>query len=196
MKKYVLRSMVRAILDQPRVPKRYQSAINAEILKKLTESVPRRKNKTRTPEERFWRRILQQHSCWLWRGRSMNISTGPGVVIHPRKFALERFAGIAVPAGRTPHPTCGEETCVNPEHLTLRGRGSSRLSEEQVAAIKSDTRPYPQIAREFGICRSYVSQIRTGKRRPPQAEPDSGFKLKAAPGQPAGSQPSAGTTHS
>jgi hypothetical protein len=191
MKKYVLRSMVRAILDQPRVPKRYQSAMNAEILKKLTESVPRRKNKTRTPEERFWRRVLQQDSCWLWRGRSMNISTAPGVVVHPRRFALERFAGVTVPDGRTAYPTCGYETCVNPEHLTLRRKGSSRLSEEQVAAIKSDTRPYPQIAKEFAICRSYVSQIRSGKRRPPQSQPDSGFKLRTPPGGSGGPAPTA-----
>jgi hypothetical protein len=71
---------------------------------------------------------------------------------------------------------------VNPEHLTLRRKGSSRLSEEQVAAIKNDTRPYPQIAKEHGICRSYVSQIRSGKRYPPKSQPDTGFKLRSHPG--------------
>lgn len=179
MKKYVLRSMVRAILDQPRVPKRYQSAMNAEILKRLTEAVPRRKNKTRTLEERFWRRVLRQDSCWLWRGRSLTISTAPGVISNPRRWAIERFAGGVVPAGTSPQPMCGHENCVNPEHQTLMRNGSSRLSEEQVAAIKSDTRPYPQIAKEHGICRSYVSQIRTGKRRPSQSGADSRFKLRA-----------------
>jgi len=179
MKKYVLRSMVRAILDQPRVPKRYQSAMNAEILKRLSEAVPRRKNKTRTLEERFWRRVLRQDSCWLWRGRSLTISTAPGVISNPRRWAIERFAGGVVPAGTSPHPMCGHDNCVNPEHQTLKRKRPSRLSEEQVAAIKSDTRPYPQIAKEHGICRSYVSQIRTGKRRPSQSGADSGFKLRA-----------------
>ena len=177
MKKYVLRSMVRAILAQPRVPKRYQSAMNAEILKRLTEGPPRRKNQTRTPEERFWRRVLQQGNCWLWRGRSMNISVAPGVVIHPRRFAIERFAGGTVPSGRVPHPTCGQERCVNPEHQTLSRKGFSRLSDEQVEAIKTDQRPYPQIAREYGICRSYVSQIRSGKRRTPDVGTSTEFHL-------------------
>jgi hypothetical protein len=178
MKKYVLRSMVRAILDQPKVAKRYQSAMNAQILKRLTDSVPRRKNKKRTVEERFWRRVVQQDSCWLWRGRSLTISTAPGVISNPRRWAIERFAGGVVPPGTSPHPTCGHAACVNPEHQTLKRKGPSRLSEEEVAAIKSDSRPYPLIAKEHGICRSYVSQIRTGKRRISQLEDDSGFKLR------------------
>ena len=181
MKKYVLRSMVRAILDQPKVPKRYQSAMNAEVLKRLSASAPRRKNKTRTLEERFWRRVLQQDSCWLWRGRSLTISTAPGVISNPRRWAIERFTDGVVPAGLSPHPMCGHDKCVNPEHQTVRRNGLSRLSEEQVTAIKSDPRPYPVIAKEHGICRSYVSQIRSGKRLLAPPANDSGFKLRTPP---------------
>jgi len=177
MKKYILRSMVRAILDQPKVPKRYQSAMNADILKRLSNAVPRRQNKKRTPEERFWRRVLQQDSCWIWRGRSLTISTAPGVISNTRRWAIEHFAGGVVPAGTSPRPTCGHDKCVNPEHQTLKRKLPRRLTEEQVAAIRSDTRPYPQIAKEHGICRSYVSQIRSGKRCVPQSAADLGFKL-------------------
>ncbi|HEY2017003.1 MAG TPA: hypothetical protein VGH38_26040 [Bryobacteraceae bacterium] len=180
MKKYVLRSMVRAILDQPKVPKRYQSAINAKILKRVTEAQgPRRKNKTKTPEERFWRRIEKRDSCWLWRGRSMNITSAPEVVIHPRRFAIEHFTDVGVPAGKIIYPTCGHENCVNPEHQSLRRAGLSRLSAEQVAAIKADPRPFPQIARDYDICRSYVSQIRSGKRNPSDADPIIEFRLRS-----------------
>ena len=194
MKKYVLRSMVRAILDQPKVPRRYQSAMNAEILKRLTTTgAPRRQNKKRTPEERFWRRILQQDSCWIWRGRSLTISTAPGVIANPRRWAIERFAGAVVPHGVRPRPICGHDRCVNPEHQTLKRPGPSRLSDEQVEAIKSDKRPYPLIARDFGICRSYVSQIRSGKRlhaRSPfpqgKGQAAAEFKLLASPEQAPG----------
>ena len=169
--------MVRAILDQPRVPKRYQSAMNAQILKRLGEGVPHRKNKKRTLEERFWRRVIQQESCWLWRGRSMTFSTAPGVISNPRRWAIEHFAGGAVPAGACPHPTCGHANCVNPEHQTVKRNGPGRLTDEEVAAIRNDPRPYPLIAKEHGICRSYVSQIRSGRRRVRQLDGDTGFKL-------------------
>jgi hypothetical protein len=184
MRRYILRSMVRAILDQPRVPKRYQSAINAEVLKRIAETTPRRKNKVKTPVERFWRRIVQQGECWLWRGRGMNISTADGVV-HPRRFAIEHFAGLEIPRGKNPVPACGQPACVNPEHQTLRRKGESRLTEDQIAAIRTDTRPYPQIAKAYGICRSYVSQIRSGKRCSPYSGPIQEFKLlDRFPGQP------------
>jgi hypothetical protein len=176
MRKYVLRSLVRAILDQPRVPKRYQAAMNAEILKRITEGAPRRKNQKMSPEGRFWRRILQRDSCWLWRGRSMNLSTETGVM-HPRRFAIERFAGVTLAPGKIPSPVCGNDECVNPEHQSVRRKQQSRLTEDQVAAIKADPRPYPQIAGTFGICRSYVSQIRNGNRTPHRVESDEGFKL-------------------
>src|ERR1041384_2053819 len=103
MKKYVLRSMVRAILDQPKTPRRYQAAMNAEILKRLSESGPRKKYKTRTLEERFWSRIARQGECWIWRGRSLTISTAPGVIANPRRWAIERFADGVIPPGSVPY---------------------------------------------------------------------------------------------
>ena len=70
---------------------------------------------------------------------------------------------------------------MNPEHQMLR-RKSTRLTEE-LAAIKTDPRSYASIAKEHAICRSYVSQIRSGKRRIAQLDAGSGFKLRT-PGEP------------
>jgi len=185
MKKYVLRSMVRAILDQPKVPRRYQAATNAEVLKRLSESEPRKKYKTRTLEERFWSRIVREDACWLWRGRSLTLSIAPGVIANPRRWAIERFAGGVVPSGSLPHPACGHDNCVNPEHQSVKRKGLSRLTAEQIAAIKADSRPFPAIAHEYGICRSYVSQIRGGKRlfSPPAIQ--MAFRLRAISASPA-----------
>lgn len=75
--------------------------------------------------------------------------------------------------------SCGNERCINPGHLywatpkrnnadkilhgtTNRGErhGNSKLSDSGVLKIRSDSRSHSVIARDFGVDRSTISQIK------------------------------------
>ena len=79
---------------------------------------------------------------------------------------------------------CDNPPCVNPEHLKLgtqadnmqdaarKGRmprglahWNAKLAPSQVDAIRQANGTHTQIAREFGVCQSYVSQNKSGKKR-------------------------------
>jgi hypothetical protein len=76
---------------------------------------------------------------------------------------------------------CHNSKCINPHHLrwglprentadrmvdgtaALRAKNpAAKLSEEQVALIKADTRKHALIAADFGVSRSQVSRIKNG----------------------------------
>jgi hypothetical protein len=78
---------------------------------------------------------------------------------------------------------CDNPGCVNPEHLSLgtradnmadarsKGRsargathGMNKISESVAVAIRNDARPQAELATQFGLAQSTISQIRTGKR--------------------------------
>lgn len=72
--------------------------------------------------ERFWRRVEQTDSCWIWRGsRSAN---GYGKLTVDRRtrsahrFAWEQTYG-PIPAGLYVLHRCDVRACVRPEHLFL-----------------------------------------------------------------------------
>ncbi len=78
----------------------------------------------------------------------------------------------------------GHEGCVNPRHLRWATRSENfqdkhlhgtmilgekhpwtKLTDEQVAEIQSSTLSPGRIAEKFGVSRSYVWELRTGKKR-------------------------------
>lgn len=114
--------------------------------------------------------------CWLWSG-GMHWQYA-GQRHDPRLYAW-RKAGLAEPGpGLVLKPNCGEVTCIRPEHQRLMAKhevqqeaarqhptkGTTRLTTEQVAAIRADTRPGWKVARKYGISRSYAIMIRRGQR--------------------------------
>lgn len=133
--------------------------------------------------------------CWLWSGTRANggspsmwypvagKSVAGGVVL----FHLEN--GTFPPRGRVYHRTCESGECMNPEHrhlgtrstqmkaakverpLTVRAaiararRVGSRLSEEDIVAIRESTDSLAVIGERYGIHLSYAGRIRRGVRR-------------------------------
>ena len=121
-----------------------------------------RRNKVRTPEERFWRKVQRQGDCWLWTGgRSFTVE---GNSMWVRRWATIHFTGRD-PKGRTLQPVCGNSACVRPEHQQVRIPPACKLTSQQVLAIREDPRLYRAIAGEYGVSRSHVCGIKTGKRR-------------------------------
>lgn len=92
-----------------------------------------------------------------------------------------RFGGI--PDGLVIRHECDNPACFNPDHLTVgtqadnvrdsidRGRhvsgervGTSKLTADQVEAIRVDTRPQRIIAKEYGVGATAIFNIRHGRR--------------------------------
>jgi len=127
--------------------------------------------------------------CWNWTA-SQN-GAGYGQIAVERKPRLAHRISYELHRGLIPHGMfvchhCDNRACVNPDHLFLgtaadnaadrdnKGRqiiysgskhGSSKLTEEEVAEIRSSREPHRAIGQKFGISGSQVSRIRTGKQR-------------------------------
>jgi hypothetical protein len=105
-------------------------------------------------------------------------------MVRAHRLSLEWSLGRSIGAGLVARHKCRNRHCVNPEHLeegthaencqdkvrdgtNIGARGSkhgkSKLTEEQVRAIRVDQRPQKEIAAEYGIDRATVSDIKTGK---------------------------------
>jgi hypothetical protein len=123
--------------------------------------------------------------CWLWDGsntrgyatfRLAGSSTGRAA-----RISYERTYGPISINLQIRHK-CDTPACVNPDHLipgtagdnaqdkidrhrVLRGTKNpvSKLSDEQVLAIRSDARPYPVMAREHGVSTATICNVRKRK---------------------------------
>lgn len=92
---------------------------------------------------------------------------------HHRQVYKEHYGEI--PKGLIVRHKCDNPGCINIEHLELgtqadnmqdkmqRGRAKTKLTDEQVLAIRSDTRSLRAIAKDYNIVRSTVYDIKTKK---------------------------------
>jgi hypothetical protein len=134
----------------------------------------------------FWSKISYGNpgGCWLWTGAKHHDGYG--------KFRDQRAHGVAYrlakpsmydPALHVLH-ACDVRACCRPSHLfqgtqadnnrdmhakgravNLRGEmhPHAKLTEDQVRAIRADTRPKKTLARVFGVSRSAIQFIKNGR---------------------------------
>lgn len=136
--------------------------------------------------EIFWCSVTKSddpNGCWLWQSAKDGFGYGHieykgGIYkAHRRAYELtygpipKEINGEAIVVRHT----CDVPACVRPDHLILgtnqdnindrvaRGRGSRKLTDDQVRAIRSDPRMGKIIAREYGVYPGIISHIKNRK---------------------------------
>ena len=138
-------------------------------------------------EARFLKYVNKTDTCWLWTGSK---SYGYGQFnfdnrnCRAHRYAYEMWVG-PIPSGLVLRHKCDNPICVNPDHLetgtqqdnindrNARGRQAkgekqhlAKLTEDDVVEIKvllGFGMSNRQIARQFGVSESIISNIKRGK---------------------------------
>src|SRR5574343_126951 len=139
----------------------------------------------------FWSnvQIKQPNECWEWLGSISNSGYGLWRRGSDHGFSKAAHRTAFLSTGKTIPPfyhvlhTCDNPICCNPGHLFLgtnqdnvddkiskerHNHGSthpaSRLNEKQVIQILLDSRQHKDIAKDYGISRVQVTNIKLRKR--------------------------------
>jgi predicted XRE-type DNA-binding protein len=144
----------------------------------------------RNVTERFWEKVLETDTCWLWTG--CKTKKGYGCFTPRRSYSLSvhRFAWYLlkgdIPDGLSVLHKCDVRNCVNPDHLYLgtqkqnvqdrvnRKRsaigekaGRAKLKTNEVIQIRElySTGKYTQwdLSDLFGVERSVISRVTASK---------------------------------
>lgn len=146
-------------------------------------------NRYQSAEQRFAAQHMpvSESGCWLWIG-SINAHGYGGMRANEKTYAAHRYSWErkfgAIPAGAHVCHKCDTPSCVNPDHLFLgsnrdnvadrenKGRGPqaerhprARLSDLDVAAIRTSQDRRRAIAARYGISIHYVKALRSGKAK-------------------------------
>jgi hypothetical protein len=144
-------------------------------------------------EKRFWQYVTKTPTCWLWTGAKTTYWEYGEISVNRIPTGAHRVSwelhNGPIPEGMCVCHHCDNPPCVNPSHLFLgtrldntrdmdrKGRRITnnpfgiyshhhKLNEAQVRAIKVSTNPQRQCAKEFGISKTQVKDIRDGKSWP------------------------------
>lgn len=125
--------------------------------------------------------------CWLWTGRASKNGyvsirvNGKAMTMH--RFAWEHHHNTKMSKGLLACHTCDVRHCVNPLHVfpgthkanmmdaaekRRVGSAAKKISNDDVADIRRRLlagERTKEIAAEFGVCHSTISQIGSGRRR-------------------------------
>ena len=138
-----------------------------------------------TPEQRFWFYVEKTPRCWGWigyrnaKGYGVINLGGERVMAHRMSWEL---AGGIIPKGKFVLHRCDNPGCVKPKHLFIgtladnntdmaeKGRGrngdargerntSSKLTEDDIRAIRAATENGPTLAARYGVARQTIYAI-------------------------------------
>ena len=74
-------------------------------------------------EERFWRKVVKHHACWLWTGTKTPSGYGSFSVDTTKRSPAHRFSYEVlvspIPKGKEIDHLCRNRSCVNPEHMEV-----------------------------------------------------------------------------
>ena len=142
---------------------------------------------------RFWSKVrIVAGGCAEWTGATY--SDGYGNFYHagrnhPAQRIAYLMAGESIPEGAYVLHRCDNRLCVEPSHLFVgshqdnmddmaaKGRRVSlpgaanpraRLTPEQVAAIRDDGRSHRAIAKDYGVRKKQIGNIKRGVRWAPE----------------------------
>jgi hypothetical protein len=141
-------------------------------------------------------RTIEEGDCWLWQGYLQNntpqvasYKNGGKRMVSVRKLIRELETGRQQPKGHYSN-TCGECSCVNPDHTIWRsnhmhmrsmgrGRGSVtkaaklreyrvstgqvKLSESKAQEIRLSDDSGPVLAERYGVSRGLINRIKRGR---------------------------------
>lgn len=134
--------------------------------------------------------VLSESGCWIWSGDTNDdgygrIYLGDKKRVLAHRYSYEKFNG-EIPSGLCVCHKCDVPSCINPDHLWLgthaqnmsdrnkkgRARGgsncgekspASKLTEPLVIEIFQFKGSVNEASKKFGIAKSHVSRIRSGK---------------------------------
>jgi len=138
-------------------------------------------------QQRFWAKVAKSDGCWIWQAQLNNKGYGcfayeriPGKNTSRNMYA-HRLSWMLlngpIPPGMNVLHRCDTPACVNPDHLFLGSqrenmrdcvtkgrlainRNKAKVTEEQVRAIRADTRRHHIIAADYGLKRNAVWKIK------------------------------------
>ena len=137
----------------------------------------------------FWSKVKKTDSCWLWQGSADRRGYGSVRIDHVTQKAHRVSWSLAhgfIPPDLCVLHRCDTPACVNPDHLFLgtradnsadmiaKGRarhrspngeqnGASKLTAPDVVAIRASTISSRALAKQFGVSKVTIQNIRHGR---------------------------------
>jgi hypothetical protein len=161
------------------------------VERSATSGVGRMMAKRKPAAERFWEKVDRSggpDACWLWTGartagRYGHFCLHRGTQCYAHRIMAHLHIGFLPRNLCVCHRVCDNPPCVNPRHLFVgtkrdnmrdrdaKGRtpcgeryGKAKLTWTQVFEIRESSESQRALASRFGVSRSQIANIRTGRR--------------------------------